>query len=289
MALFVPTEYNNIALDHKGFFYTTTAFFSESDLIQLANASYDQTSFLTRLFGIGQSSNVEPIRRLNAMGDDILIRNGWITPIGDWDWTDAGGVSGPSRLVDIVATEHDSYFAIDRNRGRVFGYDFQGNLLFVFGGLGNRAGYFQHPTAIEYLNGSLLVMDARAAAMTVFNPTEYGQLIHDALNEYVKGNYEYSAELWAQSLVYNANQDLAYIGLGRALMRQDRFEEAMYYFRLKFDRANYSKAFQQHRKQVIENNINYVIIGIFALIIFRIFYVQGRKLYTLLKSGEGLN
>lgn len=284
MALFVPTEYNNIALDHKGFLYTTTAFFSEEDLMNLAFTGFDDDeNILTRI--LGSSSNIEPIRRLNAMGDDILIRNGWVTPLGDWLWSDAGGISGPSRLVDIVATEQDSYFAIDRNRGRIFGFDFQGNILFIFGGLGSRAGYFQFPTAIEYIDGSILVMDGRSGGMTVFNPTEYGQLIHDALSEYKKGNYEYSAELWGRSLVYNANQDLAYIGLGRALMRQDRFEEAMYYFSLKLDRENYSKAFQQYRKQVIEDNINYMIIGVFVLIISWSVYKQVRKFRAYLKEG----
>ena len=276
MMLFVPTEYNNIMLDHKGFLYTTCSSFSEEDLINMANSSQN-SNLLAKLFGIGQSSNVEPIRRLNAMGADILIRNGWVTPLGDWDWSDAGDVSGPSRLIDITADEHDTYFAIDRTRGRIFGYDFQGNMLFVFGGLGNKAGYFQYPTAIEYINGSLLVIDARSGGMTVFNPTEYGQLIHEALAEYVKGNYEYSAQLWERSLVYNANQDLAYIGLGRALMRQERYKEAMDYFKLKFDRANYSKAFQQYRKQVIEQNISYIIIGAAGLIILLNVYKRVRK------------
>jgi len=268
MMLFVPTEYNNIFLDHKGFIYTTTSFFTESDLIGLLDDSYDDTSFVTLLLGIGESSNVEPIRRLNPMGEDILIRNGWISPIGDIDWSDAGGVSGPSRLVDIVSNKQDTYFVIDRVRGRIFAYDFQGNQLFIFGGLGNRAGYFQLPTGIEYLNGTLLVTDARSGGLTIFNPTEYGRLIHQAMEEYINGNYLESGELWEQVLVLNANFDMAYTGIGRALMRQDRFREAMDYFAQKFDRPNYSKAFRQYRKQVIEENIVYVMVALIVLIGF---------------------
>jgi tetratricopeptide (TPR) repeat protein len=257
--------------------YTTCSTISEDDIRQMTGSSQDG-NLLTTLLNIGQSNNIEPIRRLNAMGADILIRNGWVPPMGDWEWGDAGDVSGPSRFIDITADSQDTYFAIDRNRGRIFTYDFQGNLLFVFGGLGNKAGYFQYPTAIEYKDGAILVLDARSGGMTVFTPTEYGQLIHAALAEYIKGNYEYSAELWERSLMYNANQDLAYIGLGRALMRQDRYKEAMYYFDLKYDRVNYSKAFQQYRKQVIEENIGFIIGGIIGLIVLWNVYKTVRKI-----------
>ncbi len=111
------------------------------------------------------------------------------------------------------------------------------------------------------LNASSLMLE------TLSNPTEYGTLIHSALEEYVLGNYERSAGLWEQVLVYNTNYDLAYIGLGRALLRQERYEEAMYYFKLKYDFANYSKAYQQYRKIAVEDNIGFIIVGIFTLII----------------------
>ena len=42
----------------------------------------------------------------------------------------------------------------------------------------------------------------------------------------------------------NGNYDQAYIGIGRALMRQGEYKEAMKYFRLKWDDDNYSKAFK---------------------------------------------
>ena len=285
MALFVPTEYNNVALDHKGFLFTTCSSITEDDLMNLA--FYEENDLLAKLFGAGQSSNVEPIRRLNAMGADILIRNGWVSPIGDWQWDDRGEISGPSRFVDIASAQNDSYFALDRVRARVFAYDFQGNLLYVFGGLGNKAGYFQYPTAIEYTNGSILVLDGRAASVTVFTPTAYGALIEQALNEYIKGNYALSASIWEQALVYNVNYDLAYIGLGRALMREERYKEAMYYFKLKYDRVNYSKAFQQYRKQVIEKNINIIVGGLIGLIVLRTAYKHTCRLWRLKYNGRG--
>jgi hypothetical protein len=278
MVQFVPTEYSNITLDRKGFMYTTCQNITEDDLVNVANSSATSTDWLAVIFGIGQSSNVEPIRRLNAMGTDILIRNGWVTPLGDLDWDEAGGVSGPSRFVDVAVNEQDTYFALDRNRGRVFGYDFQGNLLFVFGGIGSRTGYFRNPSAIEHRDdGTLLVLDSQTHGLTVFVPTEYGALIHAALAEYVKGNYQESAELWSRVLMYNVNYDLAYIGLGRALLRQERYAEAMEYFKLKNDRLNYSKAFQQYRKIWVEDHIVLIVGGIIALIVLSTAWKQVKR------------
>lgn len=280
MIQFVPTEYSNIAIDKKGFFYTTCSTVSDSDIYNLL---VQQDLMESMLSGLEKVSNVDPIRRLNSMGADILIKNGWYAPVGDIDWGTAGGVSGASKFIDVVPVANDTYFAIDRTRCRVFGYDFQGNLLFVFGGIGSKAGYFQYPTAIESVGDKIIVLDGRTGGVTVFNPTEYGALINKALLEYVKGNYEYSSDLWEEVLVYNANYDLAYVGIGRSLLRQDKYKEAMEYFEVKYSYDNWSKAFQQYRKQVVEKYIGVAFGSIIALIVVW----QVVKLIRRIKRNEG--
>ena len=260
MAQFVPTEYNNLALDKEGFIYATTSVFEEYQL---------------------RSDTAKPIRKLNTMGKDILIKNGNYPPIGDITWGNAGGISGPSRLVDVTATNDDTYYAIDRTRGRIFGYDSQGNLLYAFGGLGSKIGYFQDPIAVGNMEKDLLVLDSRSGGITVFTLTQYGELINKAIEEYKKGNYEVSGDYWKQVLMYNGNYDLAYIGIGRALMRQERYKEAMEYFELKWDDINYSKAFKLYRKQWIEENIVWLFtggIGLFSIL-------TTRKVFKKLKGG----
>jgi hypothetical protein len=226
MELFVPTEYNNLCLDRDGFIYVTNS-----------------------ILGI------DPIRRLNAMGQDILIRNGYEEPIGDLAYGNAGGISGPSRFVDVAALDNDSYACFDRMRGRIFMYDFQGNLLYAFGGVGNREGYFLMPTAIDNMGYSLYALDSRAAALTRFDLTGYGAKINEALGEYQAGRYESSAEVWEDVLKMNGNYDLAYIGIGRAALRQGEFQKAMKYYKLKHYREGYGKAFQLYRKQWMEINL----------------------------------
>ena len=53
-----------------------------------------------------------------------------------------------SRFVDIVNREFGMFSALDRQRGRIFTYDNQGNLLYVFGGIGDAVGLFTRPQAI---------------------------------------------------------------------------------------------------------------------------------------------
>jgi len=237
MDLFIPTEYNNLAIDNDGFIYVTNS-----------------------------GGQTEPVRRLNAMGQDILIRNGYEKPVGDLSYGNAGGISGRSRFVDVVALKNDSYACFDRTRGRIFMYDFQGNLLYAFGGIGNREGSFLLPVALDRMGNSLYALDSRAAALTRFDLTLYGAMINDALDEYQAGRYESSAQHWEEVLKMNGNYDLAYIGIGRAALRQSEFQKAMKYYKLKHYREGYGKAFQLYRKQWMEENL-WKIVLILALLI----------------------
>lgn len=244
MEAFVPTEYNNIALDSEGFIYATLGTF-ESDSVESA----------------------KPIRKLNAKGTDILIRNGYFEQIGDVNYANGGGYNGPSKFCDVTVLDNDCYYCLDMNRGRVFGYDFQGNLLYAFGGIGYREGSFKYPVAIGHMDDSLFILDKDLGSITKLTLTEYGKLINEALDTYKIGDYDSSADYWRQVLKLNGNYDLAYIGIGRALLRQDKFEEAMEYFKLKLDYKNYSKAYKLYRKEWIEDHIAYIFTIIVILIV----------------------
>jgi hypothetical protein len=238
MDLFIPTEYSNLAIDRDGFIYVTNS-----------------------------SGQTDPVRRLNAMGQDILIRNGYEDPVGDLIYGDAGGIRGRSRFIDVVAFDNDSYACFDRTRGRIFMYDFQGNLLYAFGGLGNREGSFLMPVALDRMGYSLYALDSRTAALTRFDLTTYGALINRALNEYKAGRYESSAAVWEEVLKMNGNYDLAYIGIGRAALRQGEFQKAMRFYRLKHFREGYGRAFQLYRKQWMEENLWWILLVLGGIIV----------------------
>lgn len=244
MESFVPTEYDNIYIDYEGFIYACTGQVEEADL---------------------DSGDADAIRKLNLLGDDILVRNGEYPVYGDLYWGSGGGYSGPSWMIDITAFENDVYVALDKNRGRLFAYNDQGRLVFAFGGNGNEDGYFRRPAAIEHMGYDLLVLDSLDCSVTLFTTTEFGTLIYQAIDEFDAGNYTQSGETWQKVMDINGNYDLAYIGIGRSLLRQERYKEAMEYFELKYDDDNYSKAFKQYRKEWVEDHIGIIIAVILVL------------------------
>lgn len=236
MVLFVPVEYSNCYIDKEGFIYAVTKTFEEWDLLD---------------------DKAKPIRRLNAQGKDILVKN-WDPPIGDLQWSNAAGISDPSKFTDITVLDDEVYLTVDESRGRIFAYDNQGRLLFAFGGRGNIDGFFRKPAAIEHIGKDIFVLDTLNSSITVFTPTEFGKLIYDATEQFTSGEYDASAESWRKVLEYNGNYDLAYIGLSKACLRQKKYKEAMDYAKVKRDRRNYSKAFKYYRKEWIEKNIRWM-------------------------------
>ena len=109
-------------------------------------------------------------------------------------------------------------------------------------------GYFRKPSAIEHIGHELYVLDSLDCSITAFVPTEFGDLVYNAVEDFDKGKYEESGAAWQEVMNQNGNYDLAYIGIGRALLRQEQYKEAMDYFELKYDAENYSKAYKQYRR-----------------------------------------
>ena len=243
---FVPTEYENVYMDKEGFIYATNIVFSEYDLL------YDVA---------------KPIRRLNSIGSDILIKNDRYPPIGDLEWVEGTNDYGPSKFKDITVLDNDIYIAVDRTRGRLFGYDPQGIMLWAFGTKGNSEGAFLSAVSIEHMGTDLMVLDENESSITVFTPTEYGNLIYKANDEYLKGDYDGSADTWREVLKLNANYNSAFIGIGRALMRQEQYGEAMEYFKMAHDRENYGRAYRYYRKILVEKNVGWVVAVLAVLIV----------------------
>ena len=245
---YVPTEYNNLSLDSRGFIYATISALDDQDIY---------------------AGTATPIRKLNSMGSDILIRNGSAFPTGDIKWGNiTSTASGASKFVDVIAFENDTYCCLDKTRGKIFAYDFQGNLLYAFGNIGYSRGRFSRVTSMDNLDEeTILVVDGMRGCLTEFSMTSYGKMINKALDLYKKGYYDESAKVWKEILQYNGNFELAYVGIGRALLRQGEYKEAMKYFKNAHDSENYSKAFRHYREQVVEKYIVYAVIALVVLIV----------------------
>lgn len=244
LAIFLPTEYSNLALDQYGFIYATVT--------------------------DGDVNRREFVRRLNPTGTDVLRRKGFHPPIGDiiypQSWEDVS-FTGPSVLTDVVAQNHGVYSVLDRRRGRVFTYDAEGHLLYTFGGRGDQLGLFKNPVALGMLDANFAILDSLAGSVTLFRPTVYSQLILKGIQLHNTGHYQESSVTWAEVAQLNANFELAYTGIGSALLRQGEYKEAMAAFRLANNRLDYSEALGLYRREVMAQYFGLIVTAIAAFIV----------------------
>lgn len=255
--LFIPVEFSNLDIADSGFIYTTVS---------------------------GTEDEEEAVKRLSPSGTDNLIRTGKIDLVGDINFPhNLDPYSGPSAFIDITVRDHGIFSVLDNKRGRIFTYDNYGNLLYVFGGPGNYVGAFDRPSAIDTLGDDILVADRGKNVIIVFCPTEYARAIHAAIDEYERGHFDESAQIWRQVLNYNSSYEIAYIGIGRNYFLQENFEDAMHNFRLGEDRDNYSKVVELYRSDVVGANANNVMFGIVVLIIL-IVILNKLRIFTKVKS-----
>lgn len=226
MLQFIPTEYSNITLDGSNFLYGTVA-------------SVDSWDILSDIQS--RTASVNPIRRLNQKGVDILILDGAYPPVGDLSFTASNAsYEGASTFVDVAVYRNGIYSVLDSKRGRIFTYDDQGNLMYLFGGRGEEKGMFLNPTAILYLNDRILVADKGTGTIQMFAPTVYAQKLMTGIALYQAGEYEAEREVWQSVLELYPGCALANSGIGRALYNEGDYQGALPYFRLANDRTNYS-------------------------------------------------
>lgn len=191
-------------------------------------------------------------------------------------------------FVDICIDEEKNYInVLDREYKRVFQYDADGNLLFIYGAYGDQLGAFDDPVALDIINGKHVILDMKKGNLTVFGASEFGKKVHNAVDVFNSGNYDAALEPWEEVLKYNANYDFAHVGIGKVYFNLRNFKKAKDHFFLAEDRDNYSKAFREYRSEVIKDNFGIVVL-IIVLIPFLIFISKKIKAKVLeKKNGKG--
>ncbi|MBR6514201.1 MAG: YIP1 family protein [Clostridia bacterium] len=253
---YVPTEYNNVTIDNEGFVYAT---------ISSLDPGAQQAAVM------GNSSDNSPVKKLNSAGDDVMARSGFFGPgevniiNSSRDETD---ILGPSTIVDVALGPEGTWTIVDQKRSKFYTYDSYGRLLHVFGDKGQMRGNIVMAEAIAYQmdekvdeNGEivrevkLLCLDKTALNLTVYRQTEYGDILINALHNDNERKYEVAVDDWNSILQRNGNFDAAYVGIGKSLYREGKWEEAMEYYKYAYDTAQYSEAFKEYRKEWISDYV----------------------------------
>lgn len=256
--LFIPTEFTGIDIDQEGFVYASNV----------------------------DTAGTQAVRRLNPKGEDV-IRQGANANLGGDLWVNGTSqYAGASKIVDVVYRDKGVYSLLDSKRGRVFTYDHEGNLLYIFGGLGTQEGTLNKPVAIEYADDRLLVLDATQCSILIYGETEYGRLINDAVALRYDGDEAQAVTLWEQVLRLDENNELANTGIGKAYLSAGDNEKAMEYLKRGMNREYYSIAFKRYRNELLKDNIQYVLTGAVVLVAALMVYFKAIKPKLDAKNGR---
>ena len=258
----VPTEYSNFMVDQDGFIYGTVSTISWVDLA---------THMSTKNAAVGA-----PIRKLNAAGTDILRRLGNQAPVGDI-LPLSYYFSDESKFRDVAVDTNGNYTCLDTTRGKAFTYDASGNLLFVFGGLGNVEGTFEKNGAesIALINeNEYLVLDKLKNVIVHFKPTTQGLIILDAVKAKNDLDYDLAKEKLEEYLTFSSNSEVTYTNIGTLYLQEGNtlytnaetrdqaaecFQKAMDAYKMGQYRTGYSKAFSKYRTYTLSKWIPIVL------------------------------
>lgn len=258
---YIPVEYNNITYtsggdEGSGYLYVTTAAISESTV-------------MSQIRGKSKDGTYLPVKMLNSAGTEIMRRNGFWPPAGEIDFSTSSKdtYTGVSRIIDVACGPEETWSIIDEKRSKIYTYDFNGNLLFAFGDRGSMLGSVSNIEAITYQGDTMLVLDKSNNCIVVYERTEYGDILMEAIAAENSLDYNYAIQCWRAVLQHNSNFDAAYVGIGNALYRSGEYKASLEYYEMAYDTENWSKSYQEVRKAWMSDYFLLLILIIVVVIV----------------------
>jgi len=253
----ISTEFNNIDINDKGFMYVTTSSIADG---KVGSAIKSKT----------KSGDYLPVKLLNKSGNEVMARNGFWPPAGEVAFSGSksdGSINGVSKITDVAVGPEYTWSIIDTRRQKIFTYDEQGNLLFAFGDSGSQLGNLVSIQSIEYMSDAkMLILDQTNKNLTVYQRTEYGDILINALENQNSRQYDRAIDDWTKILKRNSNFDVAYIGIADALYRNGEYEKAMEYYEAAYSTDGWSDSYKEIRKAWISKYVLLIPVIVVAII-----------------------
>mgnify|MGYP003305918832 CR=1 FL=1 len=267
LSLNLPSEFTNLTLDDRQLIYAT--------------AQPDPSA----------TTAAEMIKLINTSGKDVLKRNGYVKPDGDINYASyvKPAIEGSSKFTAIDVNKDRIYSVADATRGRIFTYDEEGNLLYVSGEKGDLESNIKNPVALRYFNVSnkannnsleyVLLLDQGAGTLMIYETTQFGKLVNEATSLYLNNDIHGAKAKWEEVSKMNSNYELAYVGIGKSLLRNGQYEEAMKNFELGHNATYYSDAFKQYRNDLLKENFGILMTGIVLVSAAGVALIVTKKIY----------
>lgn len=233
--------------------------------IEIANCDIDKQGFI---YTVTSSKNADKdiVKKLNPAGENIYKN----MQLDNMLFGDVplyyNGQTYASIIDDIDVDPDGNVFLLDFGEKRIFQYSDELDLEFIFGGEGSQKGLFTSPTAVENLNGKVYVTDGRKNSVTIFKLTEFGRMVHTAIELFNRGLYQEAKEPFEEIILRDANYWFAYVGLGNAYYTMGDNETAMKYF-YKNSKLGYNRAFKEYRMEMVRQYFNVAMIAVIVLIV----------------------
>lgn len=267
----VPTEYVNFDVDDEGFIYTVTE---------------------------AGDTTTDAVKKLNSAGYNIWDNEAHDKLVyGDYDLkTQTEKVTASTKLTDIVISENGLINILDFGTGHIFQYDRDSNLLCIFGtkrGINDARGTLSAPNAIEAYKDNIYVLDGTKNDITVFALTTFGEKMHQAVELFDQGRYLEAKPYWEDVMARDGGYPMAYVGLGKAALKEEKYSEALEYFKNAYQQDDYDKAFKYARDEYIKDHFTAIIIILLVLIVWAVTVAQmhkrGKYIIKKKKNGKGAN
>ena len=231
----------------------------DTGFIYVTTSSIDEGNQQAAIYN--KAGTYAPVKKYNASGKDIL---------------------------DVALGPAGSWSIIDEKRSKVYTYDQYGQLLFVFGDTGSMLGNIQKMSAIAYQDSNMLILDSTAKSVTLYSRTDYGDTLITALQNEIDRNYDAAVEDYQNILQRNSNFDSAYIGIGKALYRQGKYDESMKMFKSAYEVTNYSNAFKMQRQQWANKYFIIIPIVVVVLLVLLVkFFGYANKVNKSVTTSSG--
>lgn len=237
------------------------------------NLSIDEQGLI---YTVTQGDGINTLKKLNIAGNNLIEPDAY-------DDLPSGVTTG----------NFENIFVVSQN-GYIYEYSSEGEMLFVFGGRDDGRGRIGLAGKIEAIsidnNDKIYLLDSEKNQIHVFKPTEFTNLLHDALYLYGKGRYTESKQPLEQVLEMNSLFDYSNKAMGRAYYQEENYEEALRYARLAKDYEGYSDSFWEIRNKWIRDNLVNAFLLVVALIVVITFIKRKKDKYpVLIKAGEKIN
>lgn len=204
------------------------------------------------IYTVTQGDTEMSLKKLNIAGKNLLDADPY--------WAD---------LPAAVTTGNYKNMLVADSNGYIYEYNEEGELLFMFGGRDDgrqRIGLCNKVESIAVDDmDRIYLLDSDKKQIHIFKPTEFTNLLHEALYLYSKGRYTESKEPLEKVLWMNSMFDYANQAMGHAYLQEENYTQALKYFRLAKSFDGYSDAYWEVRNIWIRNYLVTAVVVIIVL------------------------